>query len=138
MKRDRFERQDDFAGLIHRFNVFLKAARGITRPELAVRVYDDIYAIEVPNCNPANVANKASVTCCEGGTSPREPMEITLSPVVMLVPASRPMPMLLLPVAKLSAPRPKAWLSPPDTLSRSAAAPERRVAGAVHIVEEGK
>src|SRR5436190_17232791 len=68
MKRDRFERQDGFAGLVHRSNVFLKAARGVTRAELAVGVYDHIYAIAVPYCNVANVADKASVTCCEGST----------------------------------------------------------------------
>jgi hypothetical protein len=42
MKLDRFERQDDFAALIHRFNVFLKAARGVARAELAVGVHDHI------------------------------------------------------------------------------------------------
>ena len=42
VKRDRFERDDGFAGLIQRFNVFLKAARGVTRIGLAVGVYDDI------------------------------------------------------------------------------------------------
>jgi hypothetical protein len=57
MKRDRFERQDGFAGLIHRFNVFLKAPRGVRRAELAVGVYDDIYAIDIPYLNPANVAD---------------------------------------------------------------------------------
>jgi hypothetical protein len=66
MKRDRFECQDGFAGLIHRFNVFLKAPRGVRRAELAVGVYDDIYAIDIPYLNPANVADKASVTCVEG------------------------------------------------------------------------
>ena len=70
--------------------------------------------------------------------SPGEPMEITLSAVVMLAPASRPMPMLLLPVANLSAPRPKAWLSLPDTLSRSAAVPNAVLLEPVDIVVEGK
>lgn len=71
MKRDRFERQDDFAGLIHRFNVFLKAARGVTRAQLTVGVHDHIYAVEVPYCNPANVADLASVTYVEGSSIAR-------------------------------------------------------------------
>jgi hypothetical protein len=123
MKCDRFKRQDGFAGLIRWLNVFLKAARGVTRAELAVGVYDNIYAIAVSYCNPANVADKASVTCCEGSTIAWGSDEITLLAVVMLAPASRRMAMLSLPVLNLSAPRPKAWLFEPDTLSRSAAAP---------------
>ncbi len=67
MKRDRFECEDGFAGLIHRFNIFLKPARGdIRRAELAVGVYDDVYAVAVSHYRPANVADKASVTYCGG------------------------------------------------------------------------
>jgi hypothetical protein len=51
--------------LIHRFNVFLKAARGVTRSQPTVGVHDHIYAVEVPYCNPANVADLASVTYVE-------------------------------------------------------------------------
>jgi hypothetical protein len=68
MKLDRFERQDDFAALIHRFNAFLKAARGVARAELSVGVHDHIYAVEVPHCNPANVADIASGTYVEGSS----------------------------------------------------------------------
>ena len=68
MKRDRFERQDGFAGLIHRFNIFLKPARGADRAELAVEVYDNVYAVGVCYCNPANLPHIAPgawpvVTC---------------------------------------------------------------------------
>ena len=47
MKRHRLERQDSFAGLIHRLNLFLKPARGAGGPELTVGIYDDIYRIGV-------------------------------------------------------------------------------------------
>ena len=76
MKRDRFKGQDGFAGLIHRFNVFLKAARGVTRAELTVGVYDDIYAVAVSHCRAPNVADIAPVA---QRSSPNAPIQITLS-----------------------------------------------------------
>ena len=57
--------------LIHRFNAFLKATRGVARAELADGVHDHIYAVEVPYCNPANVADIASVTYVEGSSIAR-------------------------------------------------------------------
>src|SRR5262249_15120040 len=71
MKRDRLERQDGFARLVHRANVPFKTPRGGTRAELAAGIYDTTYAIGVPYCNAANVADKASVTCGKGGAITR-------------------------------------------------------------------
>ena len=59
MKRHRLERQDSFAGLIHRLNLFLKPARGAGGPELTVGIYDDIYRIGNPRCH-TNGGDKGS------------------------------------------------------------------------------
>jgi len=61
MKRDWSECQDGFADLIHRSNVFLKPARGVTRSELARGVYDDIYAVAVSHCPSTNITDIAPV-----------------------------------------------------------------------------
>jgi hypothetical protein len=61
MKRDRFERQDGFAGLIHWFNVFLKSARRIHRAELAGGVDQHWYRVSVCCCYAPNISDKAAV-----------------------------------------------------------------------------
>src|SRR5262249_39163073 len=76
-----------------------------------------------PTVTPRMLPTKHLLPVVKALPSPGKPIEITLSAPVMLAPASRPIAILLLPVQNLSAPRPKAWLLSPDTLSRSAAAP---------------
>ena len=60
MKRHRLERQDSFAGLIHRLNLFLKPARGAGGPELTVGIYDYIYRVSNPRCH----TNGGDKGCC--------------------------------------------------------------------------
>src|SRR4029077_19640897 len=44
MEGDRFERENDFAGFVHRLDRVLKTLRGSDRPELAVGIYEDWHA----------------------------------------------------------------------------------------------
>ena len=66
MKRDRFERQDDFAGLIHRSNVFLKPARRVNRAQLAVGIDQHWYGVEVCSNHVPNVADIGSAVWVKG------------------------------------------------------------------------
>ena len=60
MKRHWLERQNGFAGAVHRFDLFLKSAGGAGRAELAEGVYQDWYDVGVCRCNVTNVADKAA------------------------------------------------------------------------------
>ena len=86
-----------------------------------------------PTVTPRMLPIKHLSLVAKAVPSPGEPMEITLSAVVMLAPASRPMAMLLLPVANLSAPRPKAWLSLPRYVVPECGGTDRGVATACRI-----
>jgi hypothetical protein len=105
MKRHRLERQDSFAGLIHRLDLFLKPARGAGGPELTVGIYDDIYRIGNPRCH-TNGGDKGSClkfAADAGGVGLAidtrvTNIDIVLSPVVRLLPAPTPAAVLLLPV----------------------------------------
>jgi len=58
----RFERQDGFAGLIHWFNVFLKAARRVSRASWPVGVDQHWYRVSrVLFVTPPNIFDKAAV-----------------------------------------------------------------------------
>src|SRR2546428_212271 len=54
------QRKNSFAGLVHRFNLLLKSARGTGRAELAGGVDQHWYCVAVSRCHPANVADKAA------------------------------------------------------------------------------
>jgi hypothetical protein len=54
------ERQNGFAGAVHRFDLFLKSAGGAGRAELAEGVYQDWYGVGVCHYNVTNVADKAA------------------------------------------------------------------------------
>ena len=60
MKCHWLERQNGFAGAVHRFDLFLKSAGGAGRAELAEGVYQDWYDVGVCRCNVTNVADKAA------------------------------------------------------------------------------
>jgi len=60
VKRHWLERQNGFAGAVHRFDLFLKSAGGAGRAELAEGVYQDWYDVGVCRCNVTNVADKAA------------------------------------------------------------------------------
>jgi hypothetical protein len=59
VKRHWLEREDGFAGLIHRFNLFLEPARRTGRAELPDCVYQDWYS-RVYGCDPANAGDECS------------------------------------------------------------------------------
>ncbi len=61
MKRHRLERQDGFAGFVHRFNLLFKPARGADRPELPGGVDHHIDSVVLDRRGAANVADKAGV-----------------------------------------------------------------------------
>jgi len=61
MKRHWLERQDGFAGFVHRPNLFLESARGTDRPQLAGGVNQYRYGVHISRCHPANAGDKAAV-----------------------------------------------------------------------------
>ena len=60
-KSHRFERQERFAGAVHRLDLLFEPPRRAQRAELADGVYHDWYRVGNCRCHPANVANKATV-----------------------------------------------------------------------------
>ncbi len=61
MEGHRLERQDCFAGLFHRCNLFFVPSRGTDRAELAGRVDQHWNGVGLYRCDATNVANKAAV-----------------------------------------------------------------------------
>src|SRR6266498_2453371 len=55
------QRKNSFAGLVHRFNLFLEPARGTGRAELAGGVDQHRYCVAVSRCHPVNVADADNV-----------------------------------------------------------------------------
>ena len=67
MKSHRLQREDGFAGLVHRFNLFLEPTRRTYRAELTGRVDQNWYGIVVPGCGAANIADITTVAhVCTG------------------------------------------------------------------------
>ena len=60
MKGHRFKPQDDFACFIHRLNVFLKAARGTHRAQLAGRIDQHRNGVGNARGHPLNAGSKGS------------------------------------------------------------------------------
>jgi len=61
MERHRLERQDGFAGTVHRFDFVFETPRRADRAELTGRVDQDWYGVGICGCNSTNVADKAAV-----------------------------------------------------------------------------
>ena len=83
MKGDRLERQDGFAGFIHRFNFVLEPPRGTGRAELAVGIDQDWYGVCFAVVTPRMLPIKQLLLTF----APRAPIQMTLLAVVTPPPA---------------------------------------------------
>ena len=148
MERHRLERQERFAGFVHRPNLFLEPARSAGGPELTVDIYEDRQGVSTSGRHPANAGDKGS--CLKNradasGVPITGDTSVTDSDIAVargeslagtsaqgcvigsgreLERASSPMAVLMLPVVlKKSAPSPVAVLPAPAVLIKSALPP---------------
>ena len=147
MERHRLERQERFAGFVHRFNLFLEPARGAGGPELTVDIYKDWQGVSTSGRHAANAGDKGSCLKKADASGVRitgftrvTDIDIVVAGGEILAGTSAqgcvtgssravgaryvPMAVLMLPVVlKKSAPSPVAVLPAPAVLRKSALTP---------------
>src|SRR5438552_19003792 len=64
MKRDRFEREDRLARLIHGLDIFLESRRGTGGAKLTIRVDQDRYGVSACRGHFTDAGNKRSCLSC--------------------------------------------------------------------------